>query len=100
MQQEAQWLVWQSVAELEPVPGSPPTTRHLASLVEVVNQENPEAIILATYQDPRGAKWLSKKADLPVATLPLTIDGSESATDLYSLFDDIIYRLSEAVSTQ
>ena len=92
-----EWLDWKSVAELEPVPGSPPTTRHLATLIDVVKQENPAAIILATFQDPRGANWLSKKTDVPIATLPLTIEGSDSATNLYSLFEDIVSRLSAAV---
>jgi len=92
------WLNWDAIAELEPVPGSPPTTRHLVSLLEVVRSEQPEAILLASYQNPRGAKWMSKRANLPVVSLPFTIGGSKEAKDLYSLFDVIIDRLLNTTS--
>ena len=92
------WLDWVAVAELEPVPGSPPTTRHLASLLDVAQQEQPEAILLSTYQNPRGAKWMSERTNLPIVSLPFTIGGSEDSDDLFSLFDAIINRLINAVS--
>ena len=87
------WLKWHPIAELEPVPGSPPTTRHLASLLEVVRQENPVGVLLASYQNPRGAKWIAERTNLPVVSLPFTIGGSDDADDLFSLFDTIINRL-------
>ena len=92
------WLAWETVDELEPVPGSPPTTRHLTSLLDVVNQEQPAAILLASYQNPRGAKWLSERTNLPIVTLPFTIGGSDDATDLFSLYDAIIGRLTTSIS--
>ncbi len=92
------WLQWDTVAELEPVPGTPPTTRHLTSLLDIVRSDQPAAILLASYQNPRGAKWMSRKADLPIISLPFTIGGSEDARDLNSLFDAIIARLVDAVS--
>ena len=91
------WLNWHSVAELEPLPGSPPTTSHLASLLEVEQRERPKAILIATYQNPRGAKWMSERTSLPIVSLPFTIGGSEDAGDLYSLFDGIISRFENTV---
>ena len=91
------WLNWETIAELEPVPGSPPTTRHLVSLLDVIEQENPAAVLLASYQNPRGAKWIAKRSDIPVVTLPFTIGGSEDADNLFTLYESIIGRLLEAI---
>lgn len=91
------WIGWSSVAELEPLPGMPPTTRHLAELVETVDKEQPALIVLASYQDPRGANWLSGRTGLAVVPLPSTIGGSAQAQDLFSLFDDIVTRLLDAL---
>lgn len=92
------WLDWNAIAELEPVPGSPPTTRHLASLLDLAQQQQPKAILLATYQNPRGAKWMSERIDLPVVALPFTIGGAENTEDLFALFNTIISRLKNTAS--
>lgn len=94
------WLGWKSIAELEPVPGSPPTTRHLSTLMEVVEQKKPSMIVLATFQDPRGARWLSDRTGLPEVSLPFTIGGSEDVDNLHSLFEEILNRLTHAISRQ
>lgn len=94
------WLDWHSVGELEPLPGVPPTTKHLAELVDSSVMDKPALIVLATYQDPRGANWLSERTDIPIVLLPSTIGGSEDSQDLFSLFEVIINRLVSALPTR
>ncbi len=91
------WLDWESVGELEPLPGVPPTTRHLADLVDATTREKPSLILLATYQDSRGANWLSDRTGIPVVSLPSTIGGAEDAQDLFTLFELIVDRLVTAL---
>lgn len=91
------WLDWKSVGELEPLPGTPPTTRHLAQLIDSTARETPSLILVASYQDPRGAKWLSDRTDIPVVLLPSTIGGSADSRDLFSLFEEIVDRLTGAL---
>lgn len=91
------WLGIEVVADLEPKPGLPPTSGHLASLLEKIKREKPDFIMITAYQNDRGAQWLSRRSQLPVVTLPYTVGGSEQAGDLFSLYDAMLDQLLEAV---
>lgn len=91
------WLGLKEVATLERVPGVPPTAGHLSSLLEQFKNGGASMIIHAPYQSAKSSKWLSDKTGIPYIMLPLSVGGSDRATDLYSLFDDIVDRL---LSTQ
>lgn len=87
------WLGVNEIADLEPKPGLPPTSRHLQSLVETSQQQKVDGILIANYQEDRGAKWLSKKIDIPFLALPFTIGAEDDIDTLTQLFDRIIDRL-------
>lgn len=80
----------EQVADLEPKPGLPPTSGHLAKLLKRAKQGDISAIIVASYQDLRGAEWLAEKANLPVVVLPLSVGGNEQSVDLFSLYDSAL----------
>lgn len=84
------WLGIEAVADLEPKPGLPPTSGHLASLLQLVEQHKPQAILVAAYQNDRGANWLSQRSDIPVVKLPYTVGGTAQANDLFSLYDNTL----------
>ena len=52
------------------------------------------AVVVASYQDERGAKWLGEKANLPVLMLPMSVGGNDSSQDLFSLYDSAISLLN------
>jgi zinc/manganese transport system substrate-binding protein len=87
------WLGLVEVANLEAVAGLPPTAAHLSQLVSRFADGGAEVIIRAPYQDERASSWLSERSGIPAVVLPLTVGGSERATDLFSLFDDIVNTL-------
>ena len=105
------WLKLEEVADLEPKPGIPPSSSHLASLLDKVESSQAQGIMIANYQNPQGARWLSRQSEsrksessdhrdhdkaLPVIELPFTVGGSDQATSLISLYQDIIDRLLAA----
>lgn len=90
------WLGLEEVANLEPVPGLPPTAGHLATLVSRFGDGGADVIVRSPYQDSRPSEWLARRTGIPEAVLPLTVGGTEEATDLFSLYEDIIDRLLEA----
>ncbi|WP_252177823.1 zinc ABC transporter substrate-binding protein [Endozoicomonas sp. 4G] len=92
------WLGVNVAADLEPKPGLPPSTRHLASLLELSEKTHIDAIVYASYQDRKGADWLSQKAGVPAIELPMTVGGSEQSSNLISLYDDLIQKLLKATS--
>jgi zinc/manganese transport system substrate-binding protein len=90
----------EQVADLEPKPGLPPTSSHLATLLKRVKQGDISAIVVASYQDQRGANWLAEKSNLPVIVLPLSIGGNEQSIDLFSLYNNVLGLLIDEYNAQ
>lgn len=87
------WLGLQEVGNLEPVPGLPPTASHLSELLGQFGHGGADFIIRAPFQDDKPSTWLSERSGIPALVLPLTVGGSDKATNLFSLFDDMLDRL-------
>jgi len=87
------WLGIEEVANLEAIPGLPPTTAHLSKLVAQFGNGGADFIIRSTYQDDRPSEWLTERTGIEAIMLPLTVGGTDEAGDLFSLFDQIIGRL-------
>lgn len=87
------WLGLRELGSLEPKPGMPPTAGHLSELLALLKREPARAIVLATYNDPRGGEWLSGQTKTPMVILPFTVGGNDKVKDLFTLFDDSIARL-------
>lgn len=87
------WLGMREVGDLEPKPGIPPTTAHLAELVERLKVAPAKMIVYSSYDDPRPAQFLSERTGIPAIMLPFTVGGSDRAKDLFGYFDDLVARL-------
>ena len=91
------WLGLEEVATLESVSGIPPTAGHLGSLLQhFSNHEGAEFIIRAPFQSEKASNWLSERTGIPAVLLPLSVGGTDEATDLFTWFDDILNRLLNA----
>jgi len=90
------WLNVEVVGNLEPKPGVPPTSSHLTTLVNKARSDKPDYILIANFQDERGAQWLREKINVPILNLPFTVGGSKQAKDLVSLYSEVITALVEA----
>ena len=91
------WLKMDIVASLEPKPGLPPNAGHLAKLKQQLKQQPAAMILRAQYQDARASKWLSKNTGIPSVVLPYTVGGSDQAQDLFSLYDDTLTKMLNAL---
>ena len=88
-----QWLGIEQIGALEPKPGVPPSSGHLASLVELTKNAHALAILRAAYQDPKPGDWLAEQTGVPAVTLPFTVGGDDKAKGLFGLFDSTIDKL-------
>jgi zinc/manganese transport system substrate-binding protein len=88
------WLGIEPVGDLEPKPGIPPTSAHLASLLKKVRSTGADIILVTNYQNDKGAQWLSEKGQIPVINLPFTVGGSENASDLVLLYNEVLTKLT------
>lgn len=87
------WLGLREVGSLEPKPGIPATTAHLADLVARMQREPAKVIVYSAYNSPQAAQFLSDRTKIPAVMLPFTVGGSDKAKDLFGLFDDTLARL-------
>ena len=90
------WLGLKQVGALEPKPGVPPTSSHLAELVATTKASNTLAIVRAAYQDPKASQWLAERTSVPAVALPFSVGGDAQAKDLFGLFDSSIDKLLAA----
>jgi len=91
----ADWLDLNIVATLEPKPGIPASGAQLATLLEQLSSNPPAAVIRTPYENERPSKWLSERLEIPVLTLPYTIEGTAEVVDLFALIDVTIQILQE-----
>lgn len=90
------WIGLERIGALEPKPGVPPTSAHLASLIGIAKDNKTLAIVRAAYQDPKSSMWLSERTGVPAVVLPLTVGGDAQSKDLFGLFDSTIDKLLSA----
>jgi len=91
------WLGMREVGSLEPRPGIPPSTAHLADLVARMQRAPAQVIVYSAYNSPEAARFLSDRTKIPAVMLPFTVGGSDKAKDLFGLFDDTLARLLAVV---
>ncbi len=91
-----QWLGMKQIGALEPKPGVPPTSGHLAALVESTKASNTLAIVRGAYQDAKASEWLSSRTGVPAIALPFTVGGDVASKDLFGMLDSSIDKLLAA----
>lgn len=91
------WLGLKQVALLEPKPGVPASSGYLAQVLTTLEKQPVKMIIRAAYQDGRPSEFVAERVKVPALALPFTVGGTDEAKDLFSLFDDTIKRMKDAV---
>jgi zinc/manganese transport system substrate-binding protein len=84
----------QPAGTLEPKPGIPPTARHIEDLITRAKDQKIDFVLQDVYHDNRSARFLADKIGAPYVLLPHDVDAVPEAKDLFSLFDEIVRRLS------
>ena len=70
------------VATVEPVPGIPPTARHLAELVQTAKARKVAALISEPYFSADAGQFLNREAGIRVLTIASSCDGPEAGSYL------------------
>ena len=91
------WLGIAEAGAIEPKPGVPASSAHLAQLLADMPRRGVRAVVFAAYQDPRAARFVADKAGVPAIELPFTVGGNDAAKDLFALFDDTLRRLAAGI---
>jgi len=95
-----QWLGLQPLADLEPRPGMAPTPGHLQRLLDTLRGQPVRALVLASYQDSRSARWLAAHLPqaVPVLVLPATVTQPNAPDALTQWMDQLIDAMTQAMA--
>lgn len=82
---------------LEPKPGVPPSTRHLADAIALAGREKVRALLASPYFDRRHAEFVKSRTGVPVVELAHQV-GGRPGTDTYeALIAHNVRKLAEAM---
>ncbi|MEJ5339497.1 MAG: metal ABC transporter solute-binding protein, Zn/Mn family [Aquificaceae bacterium] len=86
----------QTIGTLEPIPGIPPTARHLEQLVSSAKGQGVRYVVIEGFRagERRTAQRVAEQIGAKVAILPSDV-GSEGAKSLFEMYDIILRRLSQ-----
>jgi zinc/manganese transport system substrate-binding protein len=79
---------------IEPLPGIPPTGKHLENLIEIIKTQNVKLIMQDVYHPLKPAQFLNQKTGIKYIVIPHDVGAVPEAKDIFSLFDEIVKRLT------
>lgn len=82
---------------LEPMPGIPPTPKHLEYLEGYAKEKQVKAVVMPTYFPGEAAQRLAGRVGVKVATICQNIGELPGTADIFSFFDYNVKQMSEAL---
>ncbi|HVN48439.1 MAG TPA: zinc ABC transporter substrate-binding protein [Bacteroidota bacterium] len=82
------------VGTIEPLPGIPPTTKHIADVEQLIQREGVKFILQDVYNPQDASVYLSKKLNVKMIVLPHDVGAVKEADNVFSVFDEIVRRLT------
>jgi ABC-type Zn uptake system ZnuABC Zn-binding protein ZnuA len=86
------------VGFMEPLPGVPPTTRHLADLVEQMKQQEVKLVLSSPYYDPRHARFVSEQTGARIVAFAHQVGSRPGTGDYLAMIDYNVKQLLAACS--
>lgn len=80
---------------IEPLPGIPPTSKHIESLEKIIKTSHIDFILQDVYNPDEAARHLSQKYGIKLIKLPHDVGAVLEAEGIVSLFDEIVRRLTQ-----
>jgi ABC-type Zn uptake system ZnuABC Zn-binding protein ZnuA len=84
-------------AELEPKPGIPPSSRHLAEVIETVRESDVKAIMVEPFYPTKAAEFVAGRTGAAVVVAANSTGGDGTATDYVAMLDSCVRKLAAAL---
>lgn len=82
------------VGTIEPLPGIPPTTKHIGEVENLIEREKVQSILQDVYNPQDASEYLSKRLGIKMIILPHDVGAVKEANNITALFDEIIRRIT------
>lgn len=83
------------IAFIEPKPGIPPSPKHLAEVINKMNQTGAKVIIIEPYYSKKACELVASKTGAQVVELATAVDGLPGVKSYFDVFD---YNLKKLVA--
>jgi zinc/manganese transport system substrate-binding protein len=80
---------------VEPLPGIPPTTKHIAQMEKLIEREKVRFILQDVYNPQDASQYLSKRLGVKMIVLPHDVGAVKEADGIVTLFDEIVRRMTQ-----
>jgi zinc/manganese transport system substrate-binding protein len=84
------------VGYVETKPGIPPTARHVAELIQRVEDENVGVLLAANYFEKRKPELIARRTGIVPVVVPMSVGGEEGVDSFFDLVDLWVGRLRDA----
>jgi zinc/manganese transport system substrate-binding protein len=83
------------VGTVEPLPGIPPTSKHIEHLESILESHRAQFILQDVYNPDDASRYLANKLGMKLIVLPHDVGAVRGVDDIFSLFDEIVRRLTQ-----
>lgn len=80
---------------IEPLPGIPPTTKHIGEVEKLIEREKIRFILQDVYNPQDASQYLSKRLGVKMIVLPHDVGAVKEADGIIALFDEIVRRMTQ-----
>ena len=88
------------VGHLEPLPGVPPTTKHLEKIVELIRAQDVKVVLASAYYDPRYAQFVGEKSGAKVLRMANQVDAVPGTGTYIEMVSYNVAQVAAALGTQ
>lgn len=85
------------VGHLEPLPGVPPTTKHLEQLIAEMRRQQVRLVLASAYYDPRYASFVAEKTGAVVARMANQVDAVPGTGDYVAMLSYNVRQVVAAI---
>jgi zinc/manganese transport system substrate-binding protein len=82
------------VGTIEPLPGIPPTTKHIADVEKLIQREQVKFILQDVYNPQDASTYLSKRLNVKLIVMPHDVGAVKEADNVFNVFSEIVRRLT------
>jgi zinc/manganese transport system substrate-binding protein len=82
-------------ATIEPLPGIPPTSKHIGEVERLIEHDNIQCILQDVYNPKDASEYLSKKLGVKMIIFPHDIGAVKEIEGIISLFDEMVRRITQ-----
>lgn len=84
----------ETVTTLEPLPGVPPTAKHLAEVIRQIREQKITLLLTSVYFPEQAVEMVAAKTGIRIVTLPHDVGALEGSNSMAAMFDTIVAALA------